>query len=83
MGLCPSQNEEMIQIGALCYGSIFMFRDDLKQVIFSHQQWTPLDPASPPIFDIYVGKLNTPEKRNRNALCIRQAFEAGRSLQSF
>jgi hypothetical protein len=55
----------MIQISSLCYGSIFMFHDDLKQAIISHPQWTPSDPKSPPIFDIYVGVFNTPDKKTK------------------
>lgn len=28
--LCPSHIEEMVPIGALCYSSVFLFHDDLK-----------------------------------------------------
>jgi hypothetical protein len=52
--LCPSQMEEMVQIGALCYSTILMFRDDPKQGIYFHPLWTPSDPTNPPIFDIYT-----------------------------
>jgi hypothetical protein len=45
--MCPSQSEEMVKIGVLCYGSTFMFWDDLKQAIMSHPQWTPLDVNNP------------------------------------
>ncbi len=62
MRLCPSNAEEMVKIGMLCYSSIFIFRDDPKQAITSHPSWTPSDPTNPPIFDIYVGELNTSSK---------------------
>lgn len=42
----PSQSEEMIQIGALCYSSTLTFWDDLKQAIYSHPL-TPTDPTIP------------------------------------
>ncbi len=30
--ICPSQTEEMVEIGALCYSSTLIFRDHLKQL---------------------------------------------------
>jgi hypothetical protein len=66
--LCPSQNEEMVQIGALCYSSVLMFRDDLKQAIYSHPLWQPSDPTSSPIFDIYIGDLALLEKTRKFCL---------------
>jgi hypothetical protein len=59
---CPSQTEEMIQIGALCYSSTLIFWDDLKQAIYSHPLWTPTDLSNAPIFDIYIGDFNAPGK---------------------
>jgi hypothetical protein len=60
MKLCPSQAEEMVTIGILCYSSIFSFRDNLKQAILTHPSWTPINTDDPPIFDIFVGELNAP-----------------------
>jgi hypothetical protein len=66
MRLCPSNTEEMVKIGMLCYNSsIFIFRDDLKQAIISHPSWTPSDPTNPPISDIYVGELNNSSKKTK------------------
>lgn len=65
MRLCPSQTKEMVQIGALCYSSLFMFCEDLKQAIISHPQWTPSDKSSSLIFDIYVGNFNTSGNRTK------------------
>ena len=61
--ICPSQAEEMVKIGLLCYGSTFIFRDHLKQAIMTHPLWTPDNPASPPIFDIFTSDLTTPGKK--------------------
>jgi hypothetical protein len=65
MKICPSPSEEMVKIGILCYGSTFMFRDDLKQAIMAHPQWTPSNSESPPIFDIFIGELNTSKKKTK------------------
>jgi len=63
MKLCPSQAEEMVTIGILCYSSIFSFCDNLKQAILTHPSWTPINTDDPPIFDIFVGELNAPGKK--------------------
>ena len=52
--LCPSQSEEMMQIGALCYSNIFMYRKDLKAAILAHPLWNPGEDGSQPIFDLYL-----------------------------
>lgn len=49
----PSQNEEMIQTGALCYSSVFIFCDQLKQAISSHPLFTPTDPDLHVIKDLF------------------------------
>jgi hypothetical protein len=36
MKWCPSQEEEMVQIGELCYSKIFMCHEELKQEIMKH-----------------------------------------------
>jgi hypothetical protein len=64
MKICQSQAEEMVQIGVLCYSSIFTFWDDLKQAIIKHHQWMPVSLENPPIFDIYIGELNSSSKKN-------------------
>ena len=52
--LCPSQSEEMMQIGALCYSNIFIYREDLKAAIIDHPLWNPVDDGSHLIFDLYL-----------------------------
>jgi len=68
MKICPRKAEEMVQIGILCYGSIFTFRDNLKQAILNHHKWIPISNDGPPIFDIYIGKLNSASKRQKCSL---------------
>jgi hypothetical protein len=65
MRLCPSNAEEMVKIGMLCYSSIFTFRDDLKLAIMSHEAWCPIDPLHPPIFDLFVGEFNSSSKKTK------------------
>jgi hypothetical protein len=36
---CLSQDEEMIQIGALCFGSEFIYREDLKKALEMDPAW--------------------------------------------
>ncbi len=31
----------------------------------SHPSWSPSDPANPPIFDIFVGELNSLSKKTK------------------
>jgi hypothetical protein len=55
----------MIQVGALCYSSVFLFRDDKKKAIMSHPLWQPEVTNPPPIFEIYVGDFNTAGKKSK------------------
>jgi hypothetical protein len=63
MRLSPSNAEEVVKIRMLCYSSIFTFHDDLKQAIMLHQSWTPSDSSNPPIFDLFLGELNSSSKK--------------------
>ncbi len=65
MRLCPSQNEEMVPIGALCYSNTLIFRDDLKKAITSHPLGTPSETSPHPIFNIYVSDFNAPIKETK------------------
>jgi len=55
----------MVPIGALCYGSLFIFHDHLKQAIVNHSQWTPQENVPPPIFDIYVSEFIASGKKTK------------------
>lgn len=61
----PSQNEEMVPIGALVFSSIYMYRDDLKQSIMEHPLWNPTNDPSPPIFDLFTGDLLANDNKSR------------------
>lgn len=63
--LCPSQNEEMIQIGALCYSNIFMYREDLETTIQEHPTWNTNNDPNPPVFDIQMGDFMGNNKKTR------------------
>lgn len=63
--LSPSQNKEMIQIGALCFSSIFTYREDLKQAILLDPLWNPANTIDEPIFDIYPADFQDPDKKTK------------------
>jgi hypothetical protein len=54
--LCTSQDEEMTIVGALCYGSLFTYRNDLLKSILTHPQWVSAtkDCQSKIILDLVV-----------------------------
>ncbi len=62
MKSCPSQSEEMVNIGVLCYSSIFTFHDDLKQAIIAHPLWTPSDPDNPLFLMYLLGSYTSSNK---------------------
>ncbi len=63
--LCPSQAEEMVQIGALCYSHILMHREELKEAILKHELWMPDPTQATPIFDLYVGDFLAGTKKTK------------------
>jgi hypothetical protein len=65
MKLCPSQTEEMSQIGALCCGNLFMYCEDLKAAIINHPLWLPKDPNIPPILDLFISDFISPNKKTK------------------
>jgi hypothetical protein len=65
MKLCPNQEEEMVQIGALCFSSIFIYRDDLKQSIIHHPLWTSKHANHPPIFELYTADFTGSSKKTK------------------
>jgi hypothetical protein len=61
---CPSQAEEMTVIGALCYGSLWMYREDLKMHIMQHPAWQKVnpDPDSSIVFDLITRQFRGSKK---------------------
>jgi hypothetical protein len=52
--LCSSQDEEMSLIGALCYGSLFLYREDLLVNIIAHSTWAALNQGREKPIIIYL-----------------------------
>jgi hypothetical protein len=84
--LCPSQSEEMFIVGALCYGSTWIFREDLKHHILQHPIWEKLHSDSTSIpFDLIVRRFRSTMKstlmifvtaeRSKQEL-VREAFKS-------
>jgi len=62
--LCCSQDEEMSMIGALCYGSLFLHRDDLLKTIMNLPEWAQLNQGKekPIVIDLVVKPFKSPGK---------------------
>jgi hypothetical protein len=60
---CPSQTEEMSLVGALCYGSSWIYREDLKIKILQHPVWKTFnsDPDRPIILDLIQRPFRGPK----------------------
>jgi hypothetical protein len=63
MKLCPSQNEEMVQTGALCFSSPYIHREDLRLSIIQHPSWNINQDPNPPIFDLTLADFIGPNKK--------------------
>jgi hypothetical protein len=63
--MCPSQTEEMVPVGALCFSNLFMHREELKQSIMSHPLWEYADSEDPPVFDIDVSNFIASQKKTK------------------
>lgn len=61
---CSSQAEEMAVVGALCYGSSWIYREDLKSHIMQHPEWQRInsDPNTPIIFDLILRNFHGSKK---------------------
>jgi hypothetical protein len=62
--LCCSQDEEMSIIGALCYGSLFLHRDDLLKTIVQLPEWAKLNHEKKKtiVIDLVVKPFKSPGK---------------------
>lgn len=59
---CISADEEMVQIGALCFGSEYVFRNDLAQAIQDHPAWKFPHMDNPPVILLTRGDFRSPKK---------------------
>lgn len=59
--ICQSQSEEMVAVGALCYGSTWIYREDLKMHILQHQMWKDINnnADNPIIFDLILRRFRS------------------------
>ena len=60
---CLSSDDEMVRIGALCFGSEYIYRDDLAQAIQEDPSWKFPQLERPPIIQLTRGDFRGPKKR--------------------
>jgi hypothetical protein len=63
--LCPIQVEETVQIGALCFSSVFIYREDFKLSIINHPLRANKYTNQPPIFQTYQADFTGSSKKTR------------------
>jgi len=62
---CPNTGDEMVQIGALCFSSDYIYRDDLKEAIQTHPSWSFPSMENPPVFQLTRGDFRGPQKSTK------------------
>jgi hypothetical protein len=73
---CPSQAEEMVPVGALCFSNLFMHaREELKFSIMLHPYGSKISPKICRS-SIYTSAIFLPT--NRDAICIRRKVSKNR-----
>ncbi len=61
----PSNDEEMVQVGALCFGSECIYREDLKEAICKHSSWVFPLASRPPVLHLTKGDFKGPKKSTK------------------
>jgi hypothetical protein len=61
----PSNNDKMVKIGALCFGSEFIYREDLKTAIINHPSWQFPTLDTPPAIHLTKGDFKGPNKSTK------------------
>jgi hypothetical protein len=79
--LCPSQHEEMVQVGGLCYSNVLMHHEELKQVIMKHPIWNYPDPQ--PIFDVYVSNFIADNKKAKMLFVLAEKSQQDKVVEFF
>jgi hypothetical protein len=59
---CPSQDEEMVQIGAFCFSSEFIYREDLKIALERDPAWNFPNLEKKPVIQLTRGEFRAPKK---------------------
>lgn len=62
---CPSHEEEMALIGALCFGSEFIYREDLKVAIQAHPEWKFPTLQNTPVIQLTRGEFRSSKKSKK------------------
>jgi hypothetical protein len=62
---CPSHEEEMVQVGALCFGSEFIYRKDLKEAIQVDPGWKFPHLRNPPVIQLTRGEFWSSKKSKK------------------
>jgi len=62
---CLSQDEEMVQIGALCFGSEFIYREDLKKAIETDSAWKFPNLEKAPVIQLTRGEFRASKKSKK------------------
>jgi hypothetical protein len=81
MKLCPSQQEEMILIGALGYSIVFMHRKELKQAIMKSEAWNQSTFSG--IFDIYISEFIGKGKKTKMHFISSEKSKYEEAIQFF
>jgi len=61
----PSHDKEMVQLGALCFGSEYIYREDLKQAIIAHPEWNFPTLETTPVIQLTRGEFRGPKKSKK------------------
>jgi hypothetical protein len=61
----PSHDEEMVQLGALCFGSEYIYREDLKQAILADPAWKFPTLEVAPVIQLTRGEFRGPKKSKK------------------
>jgi len=73
----------MMQIWALCYSNIFMYRKDLKAAILAHHLWNPGEDGSQPIFELYLSDFIAAGKKTKMIFISAEQSKAKETLELF
>jgi hypothetical protein len=81
--LFPSQTEEMVPVGALCFSNLFMHREELKRSIMSQPKWIQDHQDNIPFFDIYVSDFLANHKKTKMLFVSAKRSKQGQIIKFF
>jgi len=62
---CPSHEEEMIQLGVFCFGSEYIYREDLKRALQEDPRWQFPTLETAPIIQLTRGEFRSQKKSKK------------------